>query len=214
MRVRSTKNSGYTRLSVQNMPAASSPQAPAAPWTADASRGSSMRKRRRRLRVPKYTSAPTPAMMQTAHCSAKSTLALMLTRPARRLLRTVWSSKRPSQKREMRMPAKPPAERATVVLTATTATTAPLFCRCPTHPQLKPYQPNARTPVPSTISVLLCPSSSLGLPVSGSNLPMRGLRKMAPVSAATPPTMCTTPDPAKSRTPLLPKIASLGPSGF
>ena len=39
------------------------------------------------------------------------------------------------------------------------------------------------------------------LPVRGSKRPARGPRTAAPMSAATPPTMCTTPQPAKSMTP-------------
>ena len=74
------------------------------------------------------------------------------------------------------------------------------------EPGLKPYQPNHRMKVPSTTRLALWPGIGFTLPAS--NRPMRGPSTVAPASAAAPPTMCTTPQPAKSTTPM-PSIGSL-----
>ena len=62
---------------------------------------------------------------------------------------------------------------------------------------LKPNQPNSRMNVPSMAIGMWCPGRARGLP-SAPNLPMRGPSTVAPARAATPPTVCTTPLPAKS----------------
>ena len=62
---------------------------------------------------------------------------------------------------------------------------------------LKPNQPNSRMNVPSMAIGMWWPGSARGVP-SLANLPMRGPSTMAPASAATPPTVWTTPEPAKS----------------
>ena len=65
---------------------------------------------------------------------------------------------------------------------------------------LKPNQPNSRMKQPSMAIGMWCPGSVLELP-SSLYLPMRGPSTMAPARPATPPTVCTTPDPAKSTYP-------------
>uniref|UniRef100_J3LZH1 Uncharacterized protein n=1 Tax=Oryza brachyantha TaxID=4533 RepID=J3LZH1_ORYBR len=67
-------------------------------------------------------------------------------------------------------------------------------------PGLNPYQPNHSRNVPSTTSDALWPLSATDRP-AWSNLPMRGPSMSAPQRPATPPTMWTTPEPAKSITP-------------
>jgi hypothetical protein len=62
---------------------------------------------------------------------------------------------------------------------------------------LKPNQPNSRMNVPSIAIGMWWPGRARGVP-SLAYLPMRGPRTIAPASAAAPPTMCTTPEPAKS----------------
>ena len=88
-----------------------------------------------------------------------------------------------------------------MVMTATRAVTsaeAPsAMASC--EPGLKPYQPTQRMKVPSTTSAALCPGMGTALP-SGPKRPVRGPTMMAPISPATPPVMCTTPEPAKSIT--------------
>eukprot|EP00181_Compsopogon_caeruleus_P001035 CAMPEP_0184684674 /NCGR_PEP_ID=MMETSP0312-20130426/16276_1 /TAXON_ID=31354 /ORGANISM="Compsopogon coeruleus, Strain SAG 36.94" /LENGTH=69 /DNA_ID=CAMNT_0027138099 /DNA_START=93 /DNA_END=298 /DNA_ORIENTATION=- len=54
--------------------------------------------------------------------------------------------------------------------------------------------------VPKVQSVAECPGMGTTLP-SASNLPSRGPTMIAPMSPANPPTIWTTPLPAKSRYP-------------
>ena len=65
------------------------------------------------------------------------------------------------------------------------------------EPGLKPNHPKANMKQPSKAIGILCPGIVFTLP-SLPYLPMRGPMTMAPAKAATPPTMCTTEDPAKS----------------
>src|SRR6267142_1571391 len=67
-------------------------------------------------------------------------------------------------------------------------------------PGLKPNHPKARMKQPSTPIGMLWPGIGFAEP-SLLYLPMRGPRTMAPASAVTPPTMCTTEEPAKSTWP-------------
>ena len=62
---------------------------------------------------------------------------------------------------------------------------------------LKPNQQNHRMNTPSAAMLRLWPRMALGLPFL-SYLPMRGPRIFAPISAHTPPTICTAVEPAKS----------------
>ena len=66
---------------------------------------------------------------------------------------------------------------------------------------LKPNQQNQRMNTPSAARLRLCPSMARGLPFL-SYLPMRGPRIFAPMSAHTPPTICTAVEPAKSWKPI------------
>ena len=65
---------------------------------------------------------------------------------------------------------------------------------------LKPYQPSQRMNTPSAPSGIEWPGIALTLttlpPVSRTYLPMRGPRKIAPISAAMPPTMWMAQEPA------------------
>ena len=54
--------------------------------------------------------------------------------------------------------------------------------------------------VPRSAIGMLCPGMGFGVP-SLLYLPMRGPSIFAPTSAATPPVMCTTEEPAKSTWP-------------
>ena len=98
----------------------------------------------------------------------------------------------------------PPAE-ASMVFVATTPMRRSVPARV--EPGLKPNQPKARMKVPTMAIGMLWPGIATGLP-SLSNLPSRGPSTIAPASAATPPTMCTTDEPAKSTWPWpRPKLA-------
>ena len=68
-------------------------------------------------------------------------------------------------------------------------------------PALKPNQPKARISVPITTNEMLWAGMALDEP-SLLNLPIRGPSIIAPASAAIPPVMCTTLEPAKSMWPL------------
>src|SRR2546430_16637292 len=63
-------------------------------------------------------------------------------------------------------------------------------------PGLKPNHPKARMKQPSTPIGMLWPGIGFAEPPL-LYLPMRGPSTIAPASAVTPPTMCTTEDPAK-----------------
>ena len=62
---------------------------------------------------------------------------------------------------------------------------------------LNPNQPNNRIKVPSIAIGKWWPGIGNDFP-SGEYFPIRGPSTIAPVKAATPPTKCTTPEPAKS----------------
>ena len=62
---------------------------------------------------------------------------------------------------------------------------------------LKPNQQNQRMNTPSAPITILCPGIAFELP-SLSYLPIRAPSILAPTSAATPPTICTAVEPAKS----------------
>ena len=66
---------------------------------------------------------------------------------------------------------------------------------------LKPNHANQRMNTPSAASVRLWPGIAFTVP-SSSYLPMRAPRIFAPISAQTPPTMCTAVEPAKSWKPI------------
>ena len=67
-------------------------------------------------------------------------------------------------------------------------------------PALNPNQPNQSRNTPSAASVMLWPGMATGLPLEV-NLPSLGPTTMAPASAAQPPTLWTTVEPAKSINP-------------
>ena len=96
----------------------------------------------------------------------------------------------------------PPAAPASSVLTAAfTARNCPPPTKASDEPGLNPNQPKNRMIVPRMPIGMLCPGIALAEP-SLLKRPMRGPITMAPTSARLPPTMCTTPDPAKSTAPL------------
>src|SRR5918995_1282665 len=74
-------------------------------------------------------------------------------------------------------------------------------------PGLTPNQPSHSTRHPMNADVKLCGGIGFTLP-SALNLPRRGPRMSTPASAAQPPMLCTTVEPAKS---LKPALASQPP---
>ena len=65
---------------------------------------------------------------------------------------------------------------------------------------LNPNQANQRMKTPSAPSVRLWPGMTCALP--SLYLPIRGPTRAAPTRAATPPTICTAVEPAKSMKPI------------
>ena len=87
---------------------------------------------------------------------------------------------------------------AMLVVTKTRdATSAPPPDRATVEPPLKPNQQNHRIKQPRAPSVREWPGIARALP-SLVYLPIRGPRMAAPIRAATPPTICTAVEPAKS----------------
>ena len=74
-------------------------------------------------------------------------------------------------------------------------------------PGLNPNQPSHSTKQPMTPDVMLCAGIGCASPF-GPNLPRRGPSTRTPASAAQPPTLCTTVEPAKSH---MPAVASQPP---
>src|SRR5665213_162232 len=94
--------------------------------------------------------------------------------------------------------AKAPLALANIVLTAITEIRRSVPARV--EPGLNPNQPNARMNVPIIAIGILWPGIVLTVP-PGPYLPIRGPITNAPAKAATPPTSCTTEEPAKSTWP-------------
>ncbi len=140
-----------------------------------------------------------PPMMTADTLFTNAHGAVIATRPASMPLASMLGSGLPNLVQTYSIAVKAPAAPASMVFTAMTA-----MRRSPpasVEPALKPNQPNARMKVPATAIGMLWPGIALGVP-SFVNLPIRGPSTIAPASAATPPTMCTTPEPAKSTWPL------------
>ena len=88
-----------------------------------------------------------------------------------------------------------PAAAASVVVTNTRDTPPGSAER--TDPPLNPYQPNHRRKTPIVASGILWPRIGLIRPFCP-YFPILDPTKIAPTSAAQPPTLCTRVDPAKS----------------
>ena len=134
-------------------------------------------------------------MTAAAHGSTNAHGAVMATRPASRPFMIMPGSGLPVRFHTQNMPPMHPSAAAMAVLAATRPNWPSAICRV--EPALKPNQPNIRISVPAPARAMLWPGRPRDLP-SLVYLPMRGPSTMAPVSAATPPTACTTPEPAKS----------------
>src|SRR6476661_4443401 len=92
---------------------------------------------------------------------------------------------------------KPPAQAAIVVFAATRPMPSQSMADN-VDPGLNPYQPNHRITPPRAPRARSW--GGIGPPPSRLNFrPRRGPRMMQPTRAMTPPTVCTTVDPAKSR---------------
>mmetsp|Transcript_35460 Transcript_35460/g.62583 ORF Transcript_35460/g.62583 Transcript_35460/m.62583 type:complete len:228 (-) Transcript_35460:824-1507(-) len=169
--------------------AASTPQSPQAPCTAKASMGSST------LHIFNTVDATTktkPPMIPMTTAEPLSTLpqpAVIETRPPRIPLHMAEMSYLRVMPKRTISTTRPAVEAVSVVFIATTAAIWPVSVDdIPSvEPQLKPYQPNQRMKVPSTINGKLC-GSKFSL-VSLSNRPFLGPLIAAPTRAPMPPVM-------------------------
>ena len=119
----------------------------------------------------------------------------MATRPASMPLTIIPGSGLPVRFIIQNIAVVAPKAAAMAVLVATTANWTSVTAKV--EAALKPNQPNSRMNVPSIAIGMWWPGMVFGEP-SLLNLPMRGPSTMAPARPATPPTACTTPEPAKS----------------
>mmetsp|Transcript_55580 Transcript_55580/g.81696 ORF Transcript_55580/g.81696 Transcript_55580/m.81696 type:complete len:220 (+) Transcript_55580:440-1099(+) len=182
------------------MPVAITPHKPQHPCTGKASRGSSICSLRRSLEAPYTTNAPIIPMINACQLFTTAQLAVMDTSPARIPLRASPMSKYFSKKRAIKVIVRQPLEAEMVVVKATLAATfAALPDSTRVEPQLNPYHPNQSIIVPSAIMIWFEGGNVTGLPLT--NLPLRGPSMIAPIRPATPPIICTQPEPAKSTMP-------------
>ena len=121
--------------------------------------------------------------------------AVMATRPASMPLTIIPGSGLPVLRIITNIATTAPKAPAMAVLAATTANCTSVAANV--EAALKPNQPNSRMKQPSMAIGMWWPGSVFGEP-SLLYLPMRGPSTSAPARPATPPTACTTPEPAKS----------------
>src|SRR5262249_28441107 len=127
--------------------------------------------------------------------------AVIATSPARSPLPLIEASGLPKRIHMYRIAPKEPVAPAIIVLTAIEpmrrlpAPDAPRVL-----PGLNPNHPKARMKHPSSTIVMSWPGIAFGEP-SRLYLPIRGPMIMLHARALSPPTACTTPDPAKSQYP-------------
>src|SRR4051794_37851082 len=137
-------------------------------------------------------------MRAAAHGWTKAHGAVMATSPASMPLHIMAGSGLPPLRISQNMQATAPKAPAMAVFAATTAKR--VLVAANVEAALNPNHPNSRMNVPSMAIGMWWPGRTLAEP-SLLNLPMRGPSTMAPARAATPPTACTTPEPAKSTYP-------------
>ena len=91
------------------------------------------------------------------------------------------------------------ADADNVVVTAIAAKSTSTAAKA--DPTLNPYHPNHKINTPSAAATIELPGIGRGFPLL-SNFPIRGPTTCIPARAAKPPTICTTPEPAKSTNPM------------
>src|SRR5262245_50076866 len=137
-------------------------------------------------------------MMREAFTVTKAQGAVIATRPARQPLTDIPRSGLPSHI-QFSAVAESKAVNAAVFVVMKMCAIA-FGSAAIVEPGLNPNQPSHRTKQPMTPEVMLWPGIGLTLP-PGPYLPRRGPSTRMPASAAQPPTLCTTVDPAKSQNP-------------
>src|SRR5947209_6421337 len=128
--------------------------------------------------------------------------AVIATNPARRPFPDMDASGFPLLIHMWRMAPNVPVQPASIVVTAMVPIRRLPLAEAPSVlPGLNPNQPKARMKQPIRTADMSCPMIGLAEP-SRLNLPMRGPTIRHTASAVSPPTECTTPEPAKSAYPL------------
>ena len=177
------------------MPTLNVPKSPPTPCTEMAPTGSSIPRRSKKYTDSMIKIAATTPITAAAHGETKAHGAVIATRPASMPFTIMPGSGLPVFRVMYNMAAIEPKAPAIAVLVAATANCTSVAAKV--LAALKPNHPNNKINVPSIAIGTWCPAMVRGLP-SAPNLPIRGPITIAPVSAATPPTRCTTPEPAKS----------------
>ncbi len=179
-----------------NTPTESKPNIPQTPCTLIAPQGSSMRNRSSTKMVDSITNtAAIEPITAAAHGATNAHGAVIATRPANIPLIIIPGFGLPVRRVIQNIEATAPNAPEIAVFVATVANCTSVAESV--DAALKPNQPNRRIKVPSIAIGKWCPGIGRDFP-SLEYLPMRGPSTIAPASAATPPVMCTTPDPAKS----------------
>ena len=137
-------------------------------------------------------------MMSDASTVTNAHGAVIATRPARQPLTDMPRSGLPSHI-QLSAVADSSAMKAAVLVVMKMCEIA-LGSAAIVEPGLNPNQPSHSTKQPMTADVMLWPGIAFTLP-SGPYLPRRGPSTRMPASAAQPPTLCTTVEPAKSQKP-------------
>ena len=182
-----------------NRPTAMTPQTPLNACTDTAPTGSSILSRSSPSMPKMTTGAAIAPITIAAQGSTTAQGAVMATNPPSAPFSVRPMSKCGERPLDRKAQHTAPAPAARVVFTATFAASAanpPV--RPSVEPGLNPYQPNQRMKTPSAARLMLWPGIGLMEP-SLPYLPIRGPTMIAPIRPAKPPTMCTTPEPAKSR---------------
>src|SRR3954468_1767435 len=153
--------------------------------------------------TPQATMTSTPAiepMSAAAHGSTNAHGAVMATRPASMPFTIIPGSGflNVGEYMHQNIAITAPKAAARAVLVATIANW--MSVAASVDAALKPNQPNNRMKQPSIAMGMWCAARVL-LEPSLLNLPRRGPSTSAPARAATPPMVCTTPEPAKSTYP-------------
>ena len=181
------------------MLAASVPQIPATKCTGMAPTTSSSFIRSISLVAREHSRPPTAPMTTAQPLSGMFGPAVIDTSPARAPLRLEARPNRPKSGRVTSTAATRPLAAARCVLARTLliTTASPGVPSTSCEPPLNPNQPSHRIRTPRVATSTLDGGVALTVP-SGRNFPRRGPTTSSAASAAHPPVVCTTVDPAKS----------------
>src|SRR6266849_7699360 len=176
------------------------PHSPLVPCTDTAPTGSSTFMTLSMNSTDRQTSTPAIKPITQAPTGFTNPLgAVIATRPAKRPLPVMEASGFPYRSHIYIMAPKLPVIPASMVLTAIDPMRKlPLLDAPSVEPGLNPNQPKARMKQPVRTITISWASIGLDFP-SRVYLPMGGPMTIDVARAVTPPTACTTPDPAKSQ---------------